>query len=169
MSGANLSISVEVLDATVRRAFASLEQMMGDTTPVMRAVGTGLVSSTHQRFASQTDPEGARWIALNPAYASGKRNSRILTESGRLRSSINARASNDRVEIGTNVIYAAVHQFGATIRPVNAPKLAFRIGGSLIRASEVTLPARPFLGISSQDEAMIADVVFGFIERYSKR
>lgn len=169
MSGAALSITMKVLDAEVRRGFHQLERMMDNTTPVMAAIGAGLVGSTHMRFVSQTDPEGAAWRTLNTGYAADKRNARILTESGRLRDSINARATRDTVLVGTNVIYAAIHQFGGTIVAKGGGHLWFRIGGSLINKQSVTLPARPFLGISSQDEAMIAETVFGFVERYSAR
>lgn len=167
MSG--VSITMQIRDDAVRRGFRQLERMMGNTTPVMAAIGTGLVGSTHMRFVTQTDPEGQAWAALNTGYAAEKRNSRILTESGRLRDSINARAGNDEVLVGTNVIYAAIHQFGGTIAPKSATHLWFRIGGALIKASKVTLPARPFLGISSEDEAMISETVFGFLERMSAR
>lgn len=167
MTGAVLSITMSVMDAEVRRGFRALERLMDDTTPVMHAIGVGLVGSTHQRFVKQVDPDGAAWQALNAEYAAGKRNSRILTESGRLRDSINARASNDEVLVGTNVIYAAAHQLGATIVPKNASHLYFRIGGRLIKADSVTLPARPYLGISSDDETMIAEIVFDFVERHT--
>ncbi|WP_417423594.1 phage virion morphogenesis protein [Hoeflea sp.] len=167
MSG--VSITMQVRDAEVRRGFRQLERMMANTTPVMAAIGTGLVGSTHMRFVTQTDPEGQAWAALNSGYAAQKRNSRILSESGRLRDSINSRPGNDEVLVGTNVIYAAIHQFGGDIVPKSASHLWFRIGGALIKASKVTLPARPFLGISSEDEAMISETVFGFLERYSTR
>jgi len=165
MSG--VSISITINDAQVRRAFGQLEGLMENTAPVMSAIGTALVASTHMRFVSQTDPDGAAWRALDPEYAAGKRNSRILTESGRLRDSINSEAGRDQVRVGTNIIYAAIHQFGGTIKPVSASHLVFRIGGRLVMADSVTLPARPYLGISADDEAEIAEIVFGFLERYS--
>lgn len=164
MSG--VSLEVEVADKAVHQAFTRLIGVMADTTPVMSAIGTGLVGSTHRRFITQTSPDGAAWAKLNPEYKKGKRNSRILTESGRLRDSITHRASRDAVTIGTNVIYAAPHQLGATIKPVSASHLWFRMGGNLIKAASVTLPARPFLGISNDDEAMIAETVFGFVARH---
>lgn len=167
MSG--VSITMQIRDAEVRRGFRKLERLMTDTTPVMAAIGTGLVGSTHMRFVTQTDPEGQAWETLNTGYAADKRNSRILTESGRLRDSINSRPGNDEVLVGTNVIYAGIHQFGGTIVPKSATHLWFRIGGALIKAAKVTLPPRPFLGISSEDEAMIAETVFGFLERVSAR
>lgn len=167
MSG--VSISVTVTDASVRRAFDQLAVVMGNTAPVMAAIGTALVASTHMRFVSQTDPDGNAWQALNQEYAENKRNSRILTESGRLRDSINDQAGRDEVRVGSNVIYAGVHQLGATIVPKNASHLFFRIGGRLVKADSVTLPARPYLGISSDDEAEIAEIVFSFVDRYVRR
>jgi phage virion morphogenesis protein len=169
MAGAALSITVRVLDKQVQRGFEQLQHLMSNTRPVMAAIGVELVSSTHMRFVTQTDPDGQAWRTLNKEYAAGKRNSRILTESGRLRDSINSQASNDEVRVGTNVIYAGAHQFGAEIEPKNASHLYFRIGGNLVVTDSVTLPARPFLGISSQDEASIAEIVFDFVDRYSTR
>ncbi|MBB4955565.1 phage virion morphogenesis protein [Agrobacterium vitis] len=167
MSG--VSVSVTISDASVRRSFDNLAVVMGNTRPVMAAIGTELVGSTHMRFVSQTDPDGNAWQALDPDYAATKRNSRILTESGRLRDSINARAGNDHVSVGTNVIYAAIHQLGGTIEPKAASHLFFKIGGERIVANSVTLPARPYLGISSDDETAIAEIVFSFVDRYIKR
>lgn len=167
MSG--VQISVTIVDKEVQRGFEQLVGLMQHTRPVMAAIGTGLVASTHMRFITQTDPEGKAWQALNTEYAKDKRNTRILTESGRLRNSINSRPSDHNVLVGTNVIYAAIHQFGGTIKPKNASHLFFRIGGSLVVADSVTLPARPFLGISEQDEAMVSEIVFDFVERYTTR
>ncbi len=163
MSGAAISVT---LSGSALRGFQQLEGVMENTTPVMAAIGVGLVGSTHMRFVTQTDPDGAAWRTLNTDYASEKRNSRILTESGRLRDSINSRAGANEVRVGTNVIYAAPHQFGAVIKPKAATHLWFRIGGRLIKADSVTLPARPFLGISSDDEVMIAETIFDFLDRY---
>ncbi|MGO8323687.1 phage virion morphogenesis protein [Rhizobium ruizarguesonis] len=169
MAGAALSITAEVMDQQVRRGFEQLQHLMGDTRPVMAAIGVEVVGSTHMRFVTQTDPDGQAWAPLNPAYAATKRNSRILTESGRLRDSINSQASSDEVRVGTNTIYAAAHQFGAEIKPKTASHLYFRIGGQLVVTDSVTLPDRPFLGISDDDEASIAEIVFDFVDRYSTR
>ncbi len=167
MTGASISVTIQ--DASVRRGFEQLARLMTNTRPVMAAIGTALVASTHMRFVTQTDPDGQAWQALNAEYASGKRNSRILTETGRLRDSINSRPGNDHVLVGTNVIYAAPHQFGAVIEPKSASHLFFRMGGNLIIANKVTLPARPFLGISSDDQTAIAEIVFEFVDRYATR
>lgn len=160
-----ISIIVDVTDEAIRKAFSRLESGMERTEPLMDAIGTGVAGSTHMRFATQTDPEGASWTALNPGYAAGKRNSRILTESGRLRDSINAQSSKNEARVGTNLVYSAIHQFGGTITPKSSSHLFFRIGGVPVAAKSVTIPARPYLGISADDETMIANVVFAFIDR----
>ncbi|MDL2401260.1 phage virion morphogenesis protein [Rhizobium mayense] len=165
MAGA--SISFTITDRAVLRGFDQLGRLMTNTRPVMAAIGTELVASTVMRFVTQTDPTGGHWIALNPEYAAGKRNARILTERGRLRDSINSRPSNHEVRIGTNLVYAAIHQFGGVIRPVKAKHLFFRMGGNLVVANRVTLPARPYLGISKDDQTSIAEIVFSFIDRYT--
>ncbi len=167
MSG--ISITAAINDAEVQRGFRSLSFLMGNTRPVMAAIGTELVGSTHQRFVTQTDPDGQAWAPLNADYAATKTKSLILTESTHLRDSINDHAGQDEVRVGTNVIYAGVHQEGATIEPKNGGYLWFHIGDRLVRAKSVTLPARPYLGISAEDESAIAEIVFSFVERYSRR
>jgi phage gpG-like protein len=54
---------------------------------------------------------------------------------------------------------AAVHQYGATIRPVKAQCLAFEIDGKKIFAKEVTIPPRPYLVIGEEAKERIADVL----------
>lgn len=161
-----VSIEVQVNDRGVGQAFTRLIGLMGNTTPIMSVIGTGLVASTHRRFVTQTSPDGAAWVGLYPAYRPIKRNSRILTESGRLRGSINDQAGNDYVRVGTNVIYAGVHQFGATIRPKNGSHLYFMLATGLVPAKSVTIPARPYLGISDDDRDMIAETVFRFLRSF---
>lgn len=165
MSG--VTLDVEIRDHGVDAAFTRLIGLMQNTSPVMSAIGTGLVSSTHRRFISQTSPEGQPWAAHNPDYKATKRNSRILTESGRLRDSINDQAGNDWARVGTNVVYAAIHQLGGTIVPKAASHLVFRLASGLVLAKSVTLPARPYLGISDDDEEMIAETVFRFLRRFT--
>lgn len=71
-----------------------------------------------------------------------------LIDEGRLRASIEAKAITDlEVVIGTNVIYAAIHEFGGVITPKTAKYLRFyweKIGQWVVTKS-VTIPARPYL------------------------
>ncbi len=158
----SVSITVTIDSLQVRQAFSRLTRLMADTTPVMRAIGTGLIAGTHDRFQAGVDPGGAPWAKLNPQYAFTKRGAGILRESamaGGLMGSIAMQAGRDNVVVGSNKIYAAVHQFGATITPKSGPHLVFKLGGRLVKARSVTIPARPYLGVSADDRQMIGDVV----------
>ena len=72
---------------------------------------------------------------------------------GRLRQSIQS-ATNEvalTAQVGTNVIYAPVHEFGATIRPKGHPFLRFRgKSGEWVFMREVTIPPRPYLGPAAE-------------------
>ena len=76
-------------------------------------------------------------------YTAGKK---TLIDTGRLRNSITARAYADRAVVGTNVIYAAIHQFG----------------GMAGRGRKVKIPARPFLLVQEEDWTAIRQS----LERY---
>jgi len=166
MAGIVLQTSV-VGDAAIR-AFAQLRLHVSDTGPLMRAIGVGLVANVHDRFQRGSGPGGAAWPALNPAYAAIKRGPGILRESGMrggLMGSITSRAGSDSVEIGSNKIYAAIHQFGGIIRPVSAAKLRFPLVGGLVAVDQVEIPARPYLGIDREDEVMILETVVDALDR----
>jgi len=82
------------------------------------ALGILVVNQVRRRIAS--GGEGLSWPPT-------RRGGVPLNETGRLRGSINhlvrSRGSQSEISVGTNVVYAAVHHFGATIRPVNAQML----------------------------------------------
>lgn len=83
-------------------------------------------------------------------HLSGPRPKVLNIRSGRLRASIKpkVRKSGDTVrgEIGTNVIYARIHEMGGVITPKKTKALKFNIPGVGWRtAKKVTIPARPFL------------------------
>ncbi len=73
---------------------------------------------------------------------------RLNAPTGRLRSSIThfVDASALRAIVGTNVIYARVQEFGATIKPVRARMLFWTDDKGGHAAHQVTIPPRPYLG-----------------------
>ena len=86
-----------------------------------------------------------------------------LVDEGYLRDSVHWRLDGDNaVEIGAGGIaaaYAAVHQVGATIEAKGPGGLRFQLAtGEWVHAQRVTIPARPYLGISAADEAAIGEI-----------
>jgi len=168
MSG--VTVSWQFQDAAVQQAFQRLERALKNPTPVLRAIGTGLIEGTHQRFERAVSPEGTGWAALSSGYATIKKGPGILRGSamrGGLMGSITMQAGSDHVAVGTNKVYAAIHQFGGTITAKNPKGLFFFTGDGAARPKSVTLPARPYLGISSEDEEATLDVIEGAIKRAS--
>lgn len=146
----------------IARMLGQLHRRMGDLSPLMERIGSVLEESVLHRFETTTGPDGARW---SPSIRAREKGGKTLTDSGRLKLSINYRASSSSVAVGTNVIYAAIHQFGGTIRPKSAKRLTFRLPGGLgVRSvAQVIMPGRPFLGFDADDreeiEAQVEDYV----------
>lgn len=96
---------------------------------------------------------------IHRASSGGK----TLTQTARLKNSIHAKAEEEGFAVGTNTIYAATHQFGAqrTIRAKSGGMLKFKVNGVWRQAKEVTInvPARPFLGMSDQDQQEIQGIL----------
>lgn len=147
---------------------SGLVDAINDPSPLLAELGEYGLRSTRARFKTQTAPDGTAWAALQPWYQKEKRRNknRILTLNGYLRGQMTWQLVGDRtVEIGSNLPYAAVHQFGATIKPRAAKVLIFR-GHA---AKSVTIPARPYLGLSDEDRREIAERTLEWLSRAGKK
>ncbi|NHM25458.1 phage virion morphogenesis protein [Desulfofundulus sp. TPOSR] len=125
-------------------------------TRLHKEIGEHLVSSTQERFKTETAPDGTKWPQSIRAREEG---GQTLSDTRRLRNSISYAARPDRVEVGTNDKRAPVHQFGATIRPSRAKALKFQVGGRWAVKKLVRIPARPFLGLSDDDQVAISEII----------
>ena len=154
------SVSVRV-DGEVEELLAKLEQMSGvDKAGVMNAIAEGLRTSTVERFGSEESPEGTKW---KPSIRATQKGGKTLTKSTALKTSIKAKADSTGAAVGTNLVYAATHQFGdeRTIRAKKSKYLKFQIGGKWVSVPSVrvNIPARPFLGISEADKEEIKAIL----------
>lgn len=123
-----------------------------DKAGLNNAIAEALRTGTIDRFEATRSPDGAAWKQSVRASGGGM----TLTDTGQLKSSINARSTAEGAEVGTNLIYAATHQFGDSGRVIRAKTsrgLRFQHNGRWIRKMQVTvdIPARPFLGVSDDD------------------
>lgn len=84
-----------------------------DKTGINNAIAEALRSGTIERFESEKSPEGAAW---NKSIRASEKGGLTLTMTGQLKGSINARATEEGAEVGTNLVYAATHQFSEIIR-----------------------------------------------------
>lgn len=160
-----LDYKLDMKEATT--AIKRLERAGGDTESVFIEIGEYMLIATDQRFENEVSPNGFAWPEILDSTRAKKRHPKILTESSRLRSSIVYQASAYQVEIGTNVVYAAIHQFGGKtsaheIRAKNKKALFWAGAAHPVRVVQHPgshIPAREFLGFSSQDKQVILDIV----------
>lgn len=140
MSGASLRINVKYDDRKVRAGLKRLARAGGNLTDAFAEIGEHLTESTRNRFDQGVDPEGNQWepLAAKTVVRKKKNADKILLESGGLMDSLHYNASSHQLEFGTNLIYGATHQFGR---------------------EDAGIPARPFLGISTDDEHEILNII----------
>jgi phage gpG-like protein len=123
------------------------------------SIGALVVSQTQRRIDTEkTSPEGEAWKANH-------KGTDTLVESGALRDTIDHEIDGKSILVGSPLIYARIHQFGGTIVPKEAAHLVFEIGGKTVFVDEVTIPARPFLGISAANQNEIIHEAVKIIER----
>ena len=141
----------------VEREMGRLARRFGDLTELMEAFGLALESSTIDRFDRETDPDGNRWT---PSIRARETGGKTGTDTARFKQSITHRAGARQVEVGSNIAYAGPFHSGATIRARSGGRLKFRLPGGLGFRSprEVTIPARPVVGVSRDDEAELLDL-----------
>lgn len=130
-------IEIQLDDSQLRQR---LDQLMGalvDSRPLMADIAAELTAQTELAFHDQ----GPGWEKLKPAtirarQQAGKWPGPILQVSNALARSITTRSGAGFAQIGSNVPYAAIHQFGGTIdRAPYGGKLRLRTDrkGNLLR------------------------------------
>lgn len=147
-------------------------------------IGETVANSTRARADRQVSPDGTPWKALSPAYKRWKNRKRpgvpmLRFDRHMLGDMFAWQVEGDALYVGTNAPYGAAHQFGHTYeRPERVQKLRFKrnADGSIgnrfaargkadverevkAKAHVSVLPARPWLGLSAEDEVRIGEIV----------
>ncbi|EIC13949.1 phage virion morphogenesis protein [Kingella kingae] len=97
------------------------------------------LAGTMHHAVRQNFKQGGRPKWLGIEYRNGK----PLIDTGALRDNINQAYDNDTALVGTNMVYAAIHNFG----------------GMAGRNRKVRIPARPFLVLTNEDKQDLMDEV----------
>lgn len=130
------SIEVTVDSHQVSQMLLRLRSKVENLRPVMAEIGEIVVESVQRNFEEHRSPDDRSWAKLSNQYAvwkseiKGRNIDDILILNRILMGSIHWSAGSHEVRIGTNVDYAATHQFGDAAR---------------------NIPARPFLGLRDDD------------------
>lgn len=148
-------IDIEFNYKSVERALNDLLKRAEDPSEAMKDVAGILKQATNNAFENEADPAtGVAWDPLSATTLATRPNregGEILQDRRRLRRSMVTDYGKVFAEIGTNVIYAATHQFGAQQGQYGKSSR----GGPIPWGD---IPARPFFGVSPEDEEDILDI-----------
>jgi len=176
-------ITIKINDREVVEALGKLARRCSDLRPAMDDIGEYMVEATKQRFVRGEAPDGTKWapnkattlreyfrkrgggtvlrkgermkVAGGELLGAGKKV--LIGESKRLGTEIASRPESRRVEITSNLIYAATQQFGAQKGSFGRTKKGAPIPWG-------NIPARPFLGLSDKDKEAVLDIIQEHLE-----
>lgn len=175
------------VDAKIPDVIGELLSKVQNRKPLMMEISGIMLDEVRQNFEVQGRP---RWTPLAPStikdrtrkgYWPGK----ILQRTGQLLRSITASADENTAQVGTNKVYAAVHQFGGLITQAprssiyvqqrykkgkkkgkfkKVPESQKQFGqGFTYKARNIRIPARPFLNLSDSAIDEIKEAIFRYL------
>lgn len=145
MTGIAFEIHLDGL-AAMQQRLDLLARM--DIAPLRENVGALVESQTRRRIHSEkTSPSGKAWAPWGPNWASSRHKGHGLLENeGDLLDDIHFAVSAGDIEVGSNLVYAAIQHFGGD-----------EVG--------IPIPSREYLGLSDENWAEIIDLTDDFISR----
>ncbi|MEC7797340.1 MAG: phage virion morphogenesis protein [Pseudomonadota bacterium] len=116
----------------------------------LAGVGGLIENQTKARFDERTTPEGEAWAPWSDAYAATrKKGQTLLVASGAYRDSYAWDLTGDALRVGSNMVQAAILNFGGTDDMAPGP---------------AAIPARQHLGLSDANVVEIEDAMGDWIE-----
>ena len=144
-------------DGDARQFINTLLAVFSDISPALPEIGEILVSSIATNFEVGGRHGGANEFGGSDAQGTWIPSKRAIRDSGqtlvdtaRLSSSIVYEVSGNQILVGTNVEYAAIHQFG----------------GMTGRGHAVNIVARPYLVIQNED---LREIDLAIANHYARR
>ena len=134
MSG--VALDFKVIENGVAKVGEVLLNRLQNHEDFLYVVGATMEASIQRNFEEEGRPK--KWDSLSPETLKNKPNTKILQVKGHgggLLGSIHFEVMPNSVQIGTNKIYAAIHQFG----------------GQAGRGHKITIPAREYLLVQDED------------------
>lgn len=159
MAGARITLTLD--DAALVRQLGDLIGALTHPEPALRSIGEELQRTTQERFdqGQKQAPDGTPWARNSPVTIARKGRDNPLYQRGNLQNTIRYQLRGATgVEVGTNLIYGAAHQFG----------MVKGYAGRTRRGAPIpwgNIPARPYLGLSADDETEVVRILRDYLER----
>lgn len=157
MSDIGIKVDIGGLDEAV----GLLGRIVGmPESELLDQLGRQIQQQTRDRIEDEkTAPDGTPW-------KKNRAGTPTLYREGNLARSIEFEPSGSTVAVGSSLIYARIHQLGGEIRPVAARALHFKgADGGDVFARSVTIPARPYLGLSDENRRDVLEATVDFVRR----
>ncbi|SMH35823.1 phage virion morphogenesis protein [Maritimibacter sp. HL-12] len=143
MAGLLYAVEIQKIAAVAGR-FEGLHERLPD---LAFDIGQLLENSTRERIATEKEgPKGGAWPDWSGAYAATRHGGHsLLVGNNDLLTSVQNYTDGTEIHVGSPLVYAAIHHFGGA-----------EVGSNI--------PARPWLGLSDDDQEEIRALVIGEIE-----
>jgi phage gpG-like protein len=137
------NVSFRVTRDDIRPALAKMLATAKNPEKVMRSMGTTFMSITMGNF-NDSDYRPSPWVPKKNGSPSNLKLNNVLSRSFHLS------VTSTTATVSTPEDYAAIHQFGGTIKPKKGPYLMFEWApGKWAKVKEVIMPARPFFPVEN--------------------
>lgn len=191
---------IEIDDARLSETMRRLYRTLQRPGRIMGLVATMMHEAVEDNFAAEGRP---KWLGLAPSTLKRRRREggvgKLLQRSGRLAASVSRWSDETTARVGTNLVYAAIHQFGGQIErhPMSGyVRLRKNASGQIMRQKDhghlavfakdshkrvkivkwtrtsgwtIKMPARPFLVLTESDNVDIEVAVAGYLRNLVDR
>ena len=139
-------------------------------------IGFKVEVQTQRRIQDEkTAPDGSAWAPWTEEYKKTRHgNNSLLKGSGDLLNSIEYQVQRNSVRVGSALAYAGVHQdgFSGSVQVPAHTRLIHQAFGKALKSGvyqsvgaftrQMEMPARPYLGLSSDNQTELLAVIGGF-------
>lgn len=168
---------METNQAQLQQFFDKLSNKVINLKPLMLNVAEIMHSSVMKNFRDQA-ANGKAWQKLAPSTIKQRKKKgywpgRILQRRGGgdgLKASVQSSHGDDFAQVGTNKIYAAIHQYGGVISQSSLKTYIRKKSAGLNAAKpkrnkmrQIRIPARPFLVINDRDLVKVQKTVLDYL------
>lgn len=141
-------IEIKLDNKAVEEALLDVAQKASDLRPLMKNIAGIMADSTEENFKEEGRP---KWKDLSEKTKTARKKSghypgQILQVSGQLALSVTTQYDDSSAVIGSNKVYAAIHQ----------------LGGQAGKNKMTTIIARPYLKLTDDD----FDEIISIVEKY---
>ena len=130
-------IEIKIDNKKVEKALLEIAQKTSNLRPLMKNIAGIMADSTEENFKVEGRP---KWKDLSEKTKTARKKTghypgQILQVSGQLALSVTTQYDDTSAVIGSNKVYAAIHQ----------------LGGQAGKNKKTTIPARPYLVVTDDD------------------